>query len=260
MSNTTSPNTSLAAPCTSLPATPPKTTKPNAAQNENIITINVPYSQQPNECQTSTSSIALSPQPFRLDINKSTDWPTIIIGLSGILSSIIIARYTSKIQSNQIKSNIANLRHRWIEEFRETASTFMEKATYIYNMQSENEKYLLDPVSTEIYSSMLSSQIKLTIMLDPQHERNRRAVELSERIINAVKIQSTQARDLAMSEYGREFEGLVRDILESAWQDIKRDLSARNQYNPFSQEPKLTTCITLRSSGTVKMLRILPAP
>lgn len=199
---------------------------------------------QPKQAAVSSSvqgtQIAVT-QPLKLDISSSTDWPIVLVGLASILSSIVIARYTSRIQANQIKSNIANLRQRWIEDLRECASKFMESATYIHNKMSDHEDYLERPESTDSYSSMLSSQIKLSLMLDLKHDRNKAAIKISEEIIDSVKIRSFSDRQRAIGKHGPSFENLIRDILEDAWLDIQSDLMAHSW-------PGFTPCMRRKKS------------
>ena len=78
---------------------------------------------------------------------------------------------------------------------------------------------------------MLSSQIKFAIMLDTKHEKNRRAITISEKIIAELKKCIAGEDSEEISILGRDFEAMVREILEEAWQDIKHDLLSQSWYN-----------------------------
>lgn len=231
--NTSESTSTKVEPSCSQSGTSAKAT-PRAAvpQNENIVTVNVqPDSARPLCGRNGDSgSLMISPQPLRIDVQSSTDWPTVLVGSAGILSSIVIARYTSRLQTNQIKANIANLRQRWIEDLRECATRYMEKVTFIVNKMQDEKDFLRTPISVEPYSAMLSAQIKFGLMLDLQHERNRQAIELSEQIIGAIKGHSDSDKSGEIGILGRRFEDLVREILEAAWSDIKRDLLVDRWY------------------------------
>jgi hypothetical protein len=212
----------------------PQPVLPRPAQNENTVTVNFQAEQPAATCaHSSTSVIELSPRPLHLEVETTTDWAIVAIGAAGIISSVVIARYTSKIQNNQIKSNIANLRHRWIEELRDCAACFIERMTYIYNSIDDHKQYLESKESTEAFSAMVSARTKVCLMLDMQHKRNKRIVKVSEEIISCLRKHGNKAQDEEIATRGDEFENLIREALEEAWEDIKHDLLAKRWCSIF---------------------------
>ncbi len=231
-SESASRTTSQVTDCTPKQSPKPVAPSSRSPQNENVVTVNVNDQRPSAACQGASSQVVqLAPQPIKVEVDTSTDWAIVAVGVAGILSSVVIARYTSRIQTNQIKSNIANLRQRWIEDLRECASRFIERMTYIYNRINDHEDYLKSPESTEAFSSMLSAQTKLSLMLDTKHARNRNIIKLSSELIHCVKKHGKDAQDGEIAEKGEEFEALVREALEEAWGDIKRDLLASRWYD-----------------------------
>lgn len=178
-----------------------------------------------------SSSLIVNPQPLKLEVETTTDWAIVAVGLAGILSSVIIARYTSAIQRNQIKSNIANLRQKWLEDLRQAAVDFVEITVFIINHLNDDKDYLSTKDGNIDFGRLLAANVKLNLMLDIKHENNLIVMKLSDELISLITSHAKPKRPISeikeeTSEKLESFQNLMRDILENAWSDIKRDLNS----------------------------------
>lgn len=195
-----------------------------SAPNQNSISINLGLPGDQAQVQSAnTREITLQPNPLKLSVSTDTDWPTIVVGTSSVFVAFVIALLSYHTQKNQVKANAANLRHQWIEELRNTAAKFVEQATLLSNKIFDDHNYLKGNESTELYSSLLYSQVKISLMLDKSKRRNKKVIDIAEKTLGAIKNLPKSGDELVALLI--EFEEVVSEILESAWQDIKFDLN-----------------------------------
>lgn len=208
----------------SKPALHPK------SENENNITISLgdmgycnPLTQP-----AGSTAVTLQPNPIALNIRTETDWPTVAVGLSSATIAIIVAYLSHKTQKNQVRANIASIRAKWIEELRETAAKFLETATLLINNVHDNKKWFSSKEATDVFSSLIYTQTKISLMLDKSKNENKTLIRTSEGVIEALKDLAKSDKESGVAEVGRllsNFESQISSVLEKAWGDIKSDLN-----------------------------------
>nr|WP_314900944.1 hypothetical protein [uncultured Deefgea sp.] len=195
------------------------------AINENNINIvlsgreDIPVKQVP-------LTIALQPVPIQLQIKTDTDWPTVMVGTGSILIALIVAVVSYRAQKNQVRANIAGVRAKWIEDFRELASKFLEAAILYGHYSRDDSQWLYSSESNELYSKLLYWQIKMGLMLDKTKPDNNSLIDCTNKITSLLSKRLDESSFLKISQEVESIEKLSSKILEEAWQDIKFDLNA----------------------------------
>jgi len=193
---------------------------------DNQIVVNMsPYGFSKNSQNDVQAVIAVPDKAVRLDVNTSTDWGIVLLGVVGIISTIAAAKFAAKTQRDQIKANIANMRQRWLEDLRQCAVDFSQKAVYIINHLQDDRDFIESKEMNMVYSELLAAESKLSLMLDMKHDKHRRIFQTAEDLIHIVKLH---ARDDPPTDEFRdkmdEFREDIREVLEDAWASIKSDL------------------------------------
>lgn len=166
----------------------------------------------------------------RLDVHVSsdTDPAVMVLGLAGILSSIIIAFVTSRVQRNQTTANIANLRSNWLVDLRSVGSEYLQRcarylALFTGGISSNDPRY------EEYYQEALLFQIRMTLMLDKEGEVSRAIVVNSDECLAMLKDLAESRNENAVAEKMGQIEDLLKDELEAAWLDIKADFNLNKE-------------------------------
>jgi len=168
----------------------------------------------------------------RLDVHVSsdTDPAVMVLGLAGILSSIIIAFVTGRVQRNQTKANIANLRSSWLVDLRSAGSEYLQQCSrYLQMFRSGLPSN--DPRYDECYQQALILQIRMKLMLDKEGEVSRAIVENSDECLVMLKGLAHSRNGNAIGQKMGQIEDLLKDELEAAWLDIKADFDLHR--DPF---------------------------
>lgn len=208
---------------------------PQKPTNENTITINMPSPQTPHNLEKTSQTIIVDPQPLKLNIDTSTDWPTIMVGFGSILSSLLVAYLTyinqknqvetQKIQieaqRNQVKSATANFRANWQISLRESIAKFLSTVAEISYEIEINQDYLDTPESNKLFSILVEKQAVIKLMLDPNKDYSTVIKDLMENLVDAAR-----RKDLdSMNGLIKKLIEQSAKLLEKTWQDIQKDLS-----------------------------------
>ncbi len=191
-------------------------------------TVNIgTYPIKDNHIHQTESQILISPQPLNIKVDTPTDWPTVIatliIGVGSVLTTLLVGWLSHVNQRSQIRSSIASFRQSWVSELRETSAKFLASAAQLHlDIDTDNE-YLSKSESNGQYSELIMLQSKIGLMLDKKHDNSSRLESLSEEIIKNIKANDTEKLNASANE----FHSLMRDNLENAWQQIKRDLAGK---------------------------------
>lgn len=180
-----------------------------------------------------SAALTTVPQPLKLEVESATDWAIVVVGVAGIFSSIIIAKYTSSIQKNQIRSNVANMRQKWLEDVRQAAVDFVEMAVLMVNHIGDDEKYLSSREGSIDFGKLLAANARLNMMLDMKHRNNKEIIKISDDLILLIGRHSKPGDKLSeirdeTTEKLDTFQVMMREVLEQAWLDIKNDLQAKS--------------------------------
>ncbi|MDQ0739280.1 hypothetical protein [Pseudomonas sp. W4I3] len=160
-----------------------------------------------------------------IKIETDTDWPavgaTIIVGIT-------IAWLASTTQRSQIRSNVANFRHDWLNNLRSKISELMAKLALLHSKLSSDTSFLKSPSSDEIYSEIIFLQTTIELMLDRKKESSNELTRLIEEIIKALKYSNDSDN---INELANKISVKASEVLEQAWQDICSDHGLKKKDN-----------------------------
>ena len=111
--------------------------------------------------KTGTFQQILTPEPILLKVDSPTDTGVLLIGIAGIFSSLLVGLFTYRVQRNQIKANISQLRHHWRNELRDTASEFLQTVTALVTGVKNQKNFAKSPKRFELWSHALRLQTKM---------------------------------------------------------------------------------------------------
>lgn len=218
----------MGAPCSCENTTKPITKSQPRAGNENVINISLPshegwVQRQPQ----ATQQIQIDPQPIKLFIDSTTDWPTVLVGAGSILTAGIVGWLThvnqkrqAAAQENQTKATAATFRAEWQVSLRSAIAKFLSQVALIKFELDADPGYLSKSDSNAPYSELIESQVLIGLLLDPSKRRTDRVKDLASEIISDLKSKNTTQINLKVNELA----DISADILEKAWQDIQKDL------------------------------------
>jgi hypothetical protein len=186
--------------------------------------------------KTGTFQQILTPDPILLKVDSPTDTGVLLIGIAGIVSSLLVGLFTYRVQRNQIKANISQLRHHWRNELRDTASEFLQSVSSLVTGVQNSEQFSKSARRQELWSTALRLQIKMNLLITRQGVLERGIVQMSQDVlISAQKFKHGEDPKkiyLTMSH----LEDLVRDQLQNAWLDIQDDLGLSSFWEKFNRK------------------------
>jgi hypothetical protein len=165
----------------------------------------------------------LTPEPIQIKLDSGTDPWVVVIGVGSILSSVVIAVFTYKVQRNQTKASISALRHHWMNEVREVSSEFIQVVTGLINEISQVAEFKSSQSYNEKKSKALRLQIKLNLLLSKDSTLARGIVDGSSELLIDLKKMNYGARVYPYFQQASKLEDMIKDQLENAWRDIQRD-------------------------------------
>ncbi|MFA5187537.1 MAG: hypothetical protein WC551_13745, partial [Patescibacteria group bacterium] len=136
-----------------------------------------------------------------------------------------VAYLSHKTQKNQVKANIASIRAKWLEDLREAAAKFIETISIIINSVHDNKEWFESKEATDIFSGLIYTQTKISLMLDKRKDENKELIRTTEQIIDALKALRINTSDSEVGRLTNSFESQISAVLEKAWSDIKSDLN-----------------------------------
>ena len=137
--------------------------------NNITITANGSRESQPAP-ELKQGQIVIDPQPLKLSVETSTDWPTVtatfLVGIGSILITSMVGWLSFSSQRMQIRSNIANFRNKWGEDLREASAQFFALIALIKFEMDQDPEYLSKKDSNKLFSDLITAQAKIGLMLD----------------------------------------------------------------------------------------------
>jgi len=171
-----------------------------------------------------TSTILVNPQPLKLNIETSTDWPiviaTLMVGVGSVLTTLFVGWLTYVNQRNQIRSNKANFRHGWQIDLRLATAKFISITSKIHFELSEDDNYLSSSNGSKALSELLEYQVIIELMLDRSKQYTTEIIALLEAILE--QLRGRRVDELTISANSLMIK--VNMLLEQTWQDIRNDL------------------------------------
>lgn len=170
------------------------------------------------------AEVLVQPKIHTIKLESETDWPTVIatalVGVAGILTTLLVGWFAHSVQRNQIKSNVANFRHAWQVQLREKISDFVAKIAILHYRKERDPHYFSTPDSDTEYSDLLKIKAAVSLMLDPKKDYAQELSSLMEQCNSLLKQGSIKDLNEKVNELGVK----ANEILELAWNDIKSDL------------------------------------
>lgn len=199
-------------------------------ENTNSITVNLPapgHLCNQTMVEKSQNQILVSPQPLKIFVDNSTDWPpviaTFLVGIGSVMTTLLVGWLSAMNQRTQIRSNIATFRHKWLEELREATAEFVALMARMHNESKADPKFWELPESNELYSQAIRQHAKISLMLDAKKDYSKKLDDLMTKATEAIKSGHADKATEIVNSLIEE----AREVLESAWTDIKRDLQSQ---------------------------------
>jgi len=174
-------------------------------------------------------AITLSPEPIKLVVDTSTDWPMVIstagVGLGSALIALAVGILSSRSQKRQVQSATANIRKEWQGQLRDAISKLVGTVTYISEELDADEGFRQTAESKEAYREMVEAQALIHLLLDRKKDSTGRIVALTRDLVN-----ETWDNDRSrVSEFMQKLISESIDVLEQAWKDIRNDLNGTTE-------------------------------
>ncbi|MGH2421163.1 hypothetical protein ACRCF9_11700 [Pseudomonas canadensis] len=211
-------------PFTNVPAQacPPAVPANDTTNKDQKISIEINNSIPSPEKNTATQSFTLSDnQKFVIKLESDTDWPSVI---ATFVVGVAIAWFAYNTQKSQIRSSVANFRHDWQNNLRSKIAEFMSKIYLLQAAAHENTKHSSSSEYTKLYSEILLIQATVELMLDLKKDYTKDLTRLMEDTIKIAKSDPSELNRIV-----HELNLKANEVLEQAWQDIRKDLGLRRK-------------------------------
>lgn len=196
------------------------------AINENSININFPQQSFPAG-ENGTKAITLQPQPIKLAVDTSTDWPAIaatsFVGLTGALVAFAVGYMAYLGQRNQVRAAKANFRHGWQQEIKQLIAKFISVIARIHYESVANPDYLNSSESNQIFSDLIETHTRIEIMLDRTKSYSKEISRVTGLLIEAVNDRKIDN----LNKLSNELLAVANGVVEQTWQDIRSDLEGK---------------------------------
>lgn len=211
----------------SAPACPPEPESHSQnVSDDRSISINIgqllPATAKADAAMQATLEIS-DKKVYTVKVENDTDWPAVTASL---VVGLAIAWFAKQSQQSQIKSSSANFRREWQSSLRAKIAEFSSKIVLIHFKLESDEDYLLKDISDEIFSELIYIQSVIELMLDSRKESSKQLTRTMEEIVQELKSGRTELGALI-----NKLNSQASEVLELAWQDIRRDLGMRKSSN-----------------------------
>ncbi len=170
-------------------------------------------------------STILLDKASELSVSIAPDWPmitlTAIVGLTSFMTSRALIQVTKQNQEALGKHKQAEMRAEWQRNFRDLFSKF-DALCVITNATHHTAKEYNDYIA-QLYSLKTS----ITLLLPEDKDASKILSSLMMDLVAGVICTPNKAKidTEVLTQYLNEAEKCAREILESTWQEIKRDLT-----------------------------------
>ncbi|TLP65005.1 MULTISPECIES: hypothetical protein [Pseudomonas] len=174
--------------------------------------------------------VGVKEAPVFLHIDSDTDWATAVPAAAGVVVALVVAWMTIGVQKNQIQGNIANFRHHWMSDLRETGAELTQLLVYMANVNTQIKGY--NPSQEYIDKCARASQLraKIDLLLSREDKTSvelRNATKLAVDTVTGLKFG--HSKEAALNN-ARALQTLLRQELERAWADMKSDLGVNKRF------------------------------
>ena len=201
----------------------------NAEPGENL-TVALPIQRLELQADLlKAKELIVQPQPIRLTVDTSTDWPSVFatsfVGLTGALVALSVGYMALIGQRNQIRALRANFRHDWQRELKQLIGKIIVTSVRMKYELENDQDYLKKPDSNELFCNLVEAQVGIEVMLDRAKEYTHEIIEIVESLVNAAKASDGDELDKMANK-------LIIDsnkLVEQVWRDIRNDLDGKTR-------------------------------
>lgn len=162
--------------------------------------------------------------PIYINVDTGFDYAGVATAIIGFVVALVVGLFTVTVQRNQIQANISNFRHQWMVELRECASELLQLFLVVTNKASRYKEYKSGGDYYLDRSRAAQLNAKLALLLSRDDERSEAIRKSSAKILELLRdLEVGGDRSIRFKEINR-LQNLIREELESAWQDTKHDL------------------------------------
>jgi hypothetical protein len=156
-------------------------------------------------------------QPLKIEMNSPTDWVTAVATPIAIAIAGVFFAWMN--QRAQIRSSIATIRSEWLRELRTESIGYATAAIALSNACTTTS-FFGSAAAIPYTEQVARHRAAIRLMLDPTKPYNQDMLAAMKGIADAIFAHD----DTAFAKCLTEFIDSSRTVLESAWQDIRRDL------------------------------------
>ncbi len=196
-----------------------------ASENNNNITLSFPQQQLPQACGDNVKAITLQPQPIKLQVDTSTDWPlvgaTFISGFSGAMVALAVGLMAYFGSRNQVRSSRAEFRRIWQHEFKEFMGKFITRSVRIQYELRNNKNYFGSSESGQFFDDLVESKVRVDLMLDNSDKKFNEVKRLMSLLLNVIGDEKSDDIGNIINDLRAE----ANIIVEKTWVDIRKDIN-----------------------------------
>lgn len=170
-------------------------------------------------------STILLDKASELSVSIAPDWPmitlTAIVGLTSFMTSRALIKVTKQNQEALGKQKQAEIRAEWQRNFRDLFAKYEAVCVLTHGLNNTDKEYHNKIVE------LFSLQTSITLLL-PEDKDDSKILSSLMGDITTGSIQTNDKPKISselLGQYLKEAEKCVRAILETTWQEIKRDLA-----------------------------------
>jgi len=168
-----------------------------------------------------------SDKPMKIHVDTDTDWAALSPSIAGILVTLLVAWLTLRLQRRQTLANLSGFRQQWMAELRAVSSEYLQ---LLYKMAlriqvkpgfRSTDEYL------ELYEAMVIAGSRFEMLLSRDDNDTKIIDDQDQKIVDAiVELKEGQNCGLILDMLDQ-MKHLIREELESAWNDIKVDVGLK---------------------------------
>lgn len=197
-----------------------------------------------SEASATVVDNAFVAEPIKVHLSSDTDFYALAPSIAGVLVTLLVAGLTLRVQRKQTAANLSNLRQQWMKDLRDVGSEYMR---CLYKLALDiryKSGYKATGEYLDLYEKMVVAGSQFEMLLSRDDAETKKIDDLDQRIIDAIR-EMNEGDDfddvMVMLD---QMKGFIRIELESAWNDIKKDVGLGEGW--LSRSRKLIGRVYLR--------------
>ena len=177
--------------------------------------------------------------PLNVHLDTDTDWAIVLPSVASIVVASVVAWLTVKIQRTQINANLSNFRQQWMVELRDCASQYL-RALFSMSMRISTQKdFRSEPRYFELHEEIAALTCKFEMLLSRNDAQTEKIFELDAGLLDDINNLEFDSDPQVCIDKINEMKQLLRNELESAWQDVKSDYGSSEKPKRFAMLARL---------------------